>query len=224
MSAITAVTAQNSLTVNGVQFLSPAFVARQIDTVLSDYGAGAVKTGFLGQSGIIAAVAGSLRQHHPPFVIIDPVLVNHRQEAMFSGDVVQAYRDHLLPLADLITPNWAEAQLLAPQASNPETAVTYLHQLGVPHILITSIPDNHQRYDLYSDGQSRYTFLQSRLATDNTHGSGDTLSAAICAFLAQGQAMETAVAQARAFTWKAIQNGADWQLGSGHGPVWPSQT
>jgi hydroxymethylpyrimidine/phosphomethylpyrimidine kinase len=118
LSAITAVTAQNSVRVQQLHYLPPAMIAAQIDAVLSDYGAAAIKTGFLGRVEIIEVVAKRLRDWMGgglparPTLVIDPVLVNHRGEAMFAPEVAGAYREWLFPLADLVTPNRAEAALL----------------------------------------------------------------------------------------------------------------
>ena len=119
MSVLTAVTAQNSVEVTAVNLLPPEFVAAQLDAVLSDYGTQAVKTGFVGRTPLIKTIADRLREHDCGHIIIDPVLVNHRGQSMFTPDVTQAYRTHLLPLADLITPNKHEAALLA-NSSLPE--------------------------------------------------------------------------------------------------------
>ena len=206
MSVVTAVTAQNSVSVNGVQFMSPDFVAAQMDAVLSDYGATAVKTGFLGKVDIIKTVAAKIHQYRPQFVIIDPVLVNHRGETMFPPDVTDAYVNYLLPLATLVTPNRHEAALLPSDLPYP--------------ILVKSVIDGDQLIDRLSfSGQQTHQWTSPRIDTNNTHGSGDTLSAAICFYLAEGHELATAVAHARAFTHKAIQRGSNWQLGAGHGPV-----
>ncbi len=132
MSVITAVTAQNSLAVKAVQFMPPDFIAAQLEAVLSDYGADAAKTGFLGRVDVIETVATHLRQFAVPRVVIDPVLVNHRGESMFPPAVTQAYIDQLLPLAELVTPNLGEAGLLVGEKietlAEAETAVHHLHQ------------------------------------------------------------------------------------------------
>lgn len=226
MSVITAVTAQNSLAVNAVQFMPPDFIAKQLDAVLSDYGAAAAKTGFLGRVDVIETVAAKLGQFNVPHIVIDPVLVNHRGERMFPPAVTQAYIDHLLSLAELVTPNVAEAGLLTGlqvgTLAQAKTAVHHLHNLGAKNILLKRIPHENQFVDLFFDGTQMVKLETAVLDTKNTHGSGDTLSAAVCAFLARGEGMETAVCQAHHFTATAIQNAATWQFSSGHGPIWPS--
>lgn len=226
MSVITAVTAQNSLAVQGAQFMPSEFIAEQLDAVMSDYGADSAKTGFLGRVDVIETVAAKLRQFAVPHVVIDPVLVNHRGESMFPPEVTQAYIDHLLPLADLVTPNCAEASLFVGwpvcTLAEAETAVHHLHNLGSKNILLKRIPHENQFVDLFFDGKQTVRLKTAVLDTKNTHGSGDTLSAAVCAFLAKGDGMETAVRQAHQFTATAIQNAATWEFSTGHGPIWPT--
>lgn len=229
MSAITAVTAQNSARVVAVHYLPPEFVAAQIDAVLSDYGAAAIKTGFLGRVAIIEAVAERLahwRDSAPPdkpiALVVDPVLVNHRGEAMFGPEVVAAYRDRLLPLADLITPNVAEASLLWGNASDgPRTiadALVLVRRLPSA-VLLKGLRRDNAIIDLHWDGHDARELSRPRIDTANTHGSGDTLSAAICAFHARGHDWVEAIELACAFTHAAIRRGANWRLGAGHGPL-----
>ncbi|HRN67902.1 MAG TPA: hydroxymethylpyrimidine/phosphomethylpyrimidine kinase [Promineifilum sp.] len=243
MSAITAVTAQNSERVAAVHYLPPAFVAAQIDAVLSDYGAAGIKTGFLGRADTIKIVAERLnhwreRLHPRPAIIIDPVLVNHRGEAMFGPEVAAAYREWLFPLADLVTPNAAEAALLGwslestfaggPPADDqrPPTEVpgsdhpaSDREQPSVAQWLIKSLRRGDAISDAWWDGQSWTELPQPRIDTINTHGSGDTLSAAVCAYRAMGHTPLDAIRRAQAFTHAAIRRGAPWRLGAGHGPL-----
>ncbi|MBK8987506.1 MAG: bifunctional hydroxymethylpyrimidine kinase/phosphomethylpyrimidine kinase [Chloroflexi bacterium] len=228
MSVVTAVTAQNSLAVQSVQFLSPDFVTAQLEAVLFDYGADAVKTGFLGRAAIIKAVAAGLRRFAVPRLVVDPVLVNHKGEAMFDTAVTDAYISHLFPLAHLLTPNPAEAGLLLDMPvrclADGETAVRRLHALGPQHILLKRIPAGGRLVDLFFDGRTSRRLPTTKIHTHNTHGSGDVFSAAICAYWAQGMELETAVPQAQTFTAAAIRHSAQWQLGGGHGPVWPTDS
>ena len=241
MSAVTAVTAQNSARVAAVHYLPPEMIAAQIDAVLSDYGAAAIKTGFLGRVEIIAVVAERLafwrqegRLPTRPAIVIDPVLVNHRGEAMFPPAVADAYRAWLCPLADLVTPNKAEAALLGladdgQQTTDPgqegdadgqETVIRRLSP-AVPRWLVKGASRTAGTIsDVYWAGEARLELPQPRLDTPNTHGSGDSLSAAICFYVAQGHAWPEAIRRAQAFTHAAIGRGAAWRLGAGHGPVW----
>jgi hydroxymethylpyrimidine/phosphomethylpyrimidine kinase len=223
MSVVTAVTAQNSLAVTAVHPLPPDFVAAQIDAVLSDYGAAAVKTGFIGRVEIIEVIAEKLSQYRPEFIVVDPVLVNHKGQSMFSADVTQAYLEKLMPLATLVTPNRWEAALLTGKPINSRedmgTAVRQLADSGVQYVLLKGWRGKSQIVDLLF-GEGQESWLSSPfIDTDNLHGSGDTLSAAVCAFLARGEGLETAVQNAHAFTARAIRDAAEWQMGGGHGPV-----
>ncbi len=242
MSAITAVTAQNSVTVRGVHFLPPDFVAVQIDAVLSDYGAVAIKTGFLGRVDIIEAVAERLAYwlggglEPRPALVVDPVLVNHRGESMFGPEVADAYRRLLFPLADLVTPNAAEAAVLGSGGAEEQGSrgveerrgggaeekrrESRLDGISASRLLMKGWRrDGGEVVDLYWDGEQTRELSQPRIDTINTHGSGDTLSAAICAFRAQGHDWLEAVNMARAYTHAAIERGAAWRLGEGHGPL-----
>ena len=238
MSAITAVTAQNSVAVKQVHYLLPEMVAAQIDAVLGDYGAAAIKTGFLGRVEIIEVVVERLTHwsRRPdrfsenlsglsrPLIVIDPVLVNHRGEAMFGPEVAAAYRELLFPLADLVTPNAAETKLLWTTDDGPQTRDAHL---SVPAavsglssaVLLKGLRRGDQIIDAYWDGRDWTELPQPRIETTNTHGSGDTLSAAVCAFVAQGNEWLEAIRRAQAFTHAAIRRGAGWRLGAGHGPL-----
>lgn len=222
MSALTAVTAQNSAAVVAAHFLPPEFVAAQITAVLSDYGADAVKTGLIGRAETARAIADLLRGR--PHVVVDPVLVNHRGEPMFDATLTAAYRAHLLPTAALVTPNLAEAALLIgrPIASVEEmaAAAAELVALGCRAALIKGWQHGGIMLDLLHDGANVYYLAHPWIPTANTHGSGDTLSAAIAAGLAQGRPLAAAVQRARRFTLRAIAAARAWQLGRGHGPLW----
>lgn len=227
MSVLTAVTAQNSLAVNKVAWMTPHFIQAQLEAVLSDYGAAAVKTGFLGQPQIVITTFDMLQKYSLPHIVIDPVLVNHQGQVMFPDVVRQLYLRQLLPLADLLTPNLVEAAVLLNTSSldsysSIRRAAQRLHALGAKHVLIKGFRDGAETVDLLFDGAQFIDFRQPHIETKNTHGAGDTLSAAICLFLAQGEEMETAVSQAIQFTHRAIQLAARWQLGSGHGPIFVS--
>lgn len=227
MSAITAVTAQNSLTVEAIHYMPPEIVTAQIDAVLFDYGAQAVKTGFIGQEALIRPIAWHLKAHAPGPLIVDPVLVNHKGQSMFPSQVTNAYKEFLLPLADLLTPNWREAALLtglkiksAPQVKVLKLIGETLCATGAGQVLITGVPGpNETIVDWWFDGHELHPFEQPKIETINRHGSGDTLSAAICANLAQGMDMAESIAEARAFTTRALTAAAEWQMGHGHGPL-----
>jgi hydroxymethylpyrimidine/phosphomethylpyrimidine kinase len=223
MSVVTAVTAQNSVQVVGVQALSAEFVGVQLQAVLTDYGAAAVKTGFAGRVDVIETIAAKLAEFRQRNVIIDPVLVNHEGLSMFSADVAQAYVDHLFPLAALVTPNCHEATLLTgrrvKETADMAAAARSIQALGPQRVLVTGGRIGDDALDVLFDGHEMFELRAPWIQSDNTHGSGDTLSAAVTAFLAKGAGMAEAIHQAHQFTSAAIQGAANWQLGRGHGPV-----
>jgi len=226
MSVLTAVTAQNSLSVRAVHYLPPEFVAAQIDAVLSDYGAEGVKTGFIGRAALVETIAERLQAPGARPLVVDPVLVNQHGAPMFAPEVTQAYLRRLLPLADLFTPNRHEAALFLhmepPAQPTPAwlaDAARRLQALGPRAVLLKGGRIGAAQVDVLCNGTA-VTFLPTpHLDTPNTHGSGDALSAAACAFLAQGIALETAVRRAQAFTAAALRAAAPWRLGAGHGPL-----
>ena len=226
MSAVTVVTAQNSERVAALQALPAALVAAQIDVVLQDYGAAAIKTGFLGSVALVEAVAQALqpyrRQQALPLVV-DPVLVNHKGEPMFGAEVTDAYRRLLLPGCTIVTPNCREAALLCGLTvatwAQVAAAARQLCQMGAESALITGARRDGVYGDAWCDGQEVTLLEVRRVETSNTHGSGDTLSAAIAAFLGRGLPAVDALRRAQAFTAAAIQGAVSWRMGGGHGPV-----
>ena len=212
MSVVTVVTAQNSQEISAAHPIPKDMVIAQLKSVLSDYGAAVIKTGFIGRADLI------LRDGKPDFLVVDPVLVNHKGASMFPSNVTRAYQKLLLPMADLVTPNKAEAMLLS-GLSEDNDALHSLHALGCNWVLLKGKRIGGEIFDVLSDGRRLFEFRSPYLDTQNTHGSGDTLSAAICAFLAQGRTVPEAVESAHAFTHAAIKGAVKWQLGSGHGPL-----
>ena len=222
MSVLTAVTAQNSVTVAAVEFLPPEFVIRQLDTVLSDYGAAVIKSGFIGRAALVERLAERLAEWGGPLVV-DPVLVNHRGESMFPPEVTAAYREKLLPLATLVTPNRAEAAILTGRSANslPELAeqAQELQALGARAVLLKAGRLGVAQVDLYFAGQSVQEMRVPHIQTENRHGSGDTLSAGIATGLGQGLALPEAIERAQQLTQAALLAGHEWKLGAGHGPL-----
>lgn len=222
MSALTAATAQNSERVTAVQFLPPEFVAAQIEAVLSDYGADGIKTGFIGQVALVEAIAAVLAGYRQPPLVVDPVLVNHRGQMMFGAEVGAAYGRCLFPLAALITPNRREAEELSGlRVEGVNAGIAAAHRLYAAYarpVLLKAIPDGGELVDILHDGQ--ITQLRApRQQTTHTHGSGDSYSAAVAVYLAQGRPLREAVAAAHAFTQRAMRAAAAWQMGRGHGPL-----
>ena len=229
MSVLTVVTAQNSLNVLGVQPISSEFVASQLDAVLSDYGANAAKTGFIGQVDLIEVISRKVDTYNLANIVVDPVLVNHKGESMFPKPVTMAYIDYLLPRANLVTPNVREAELLTgvkiEDTGSIAKAAGQLIATGCERVLITGKRVGDEVVDYYHTGRSEVEFRSPWIDTTNIHGSGDTLSAAICAFLSLDFSYSDAIQEARAFTSAAIMGAKEWQIGEGNGPLkhWTSR-
>ncbi|HZZ95793.1 MAG TPA: bifunctional hydroxymethylpyrimidine kinase/phosphomethylpyrimidine kinase [Jatrophihabitantaceae bacterium] len=222
MSAITAVTVQNSLGVSAFYELAPHAVAEQIESVVTDIGVGAAKTGMLASAAIIAAVAETVaRLSVAPFVV-DPVAASQHGDALLRPDALTALRDQILPLATLATPNLGEVRLLTGRdvrrRADLADAAKALLDLGPTWALIKGghLADD-DAVDLLSDGTTTIEFPARRHDTAHTHGSGDTLAAAITASLARGVSMPDAVADGKRFITSAVAG--SFPLGAGLGPV-----
>ncbi len=221
-SVITAVTAQDTQHVYGVVEMEPSFVAQQIDAVLGDIGADVVKTGMLANSGIIEAVAERLRHWAVPALVVDPVMVAKGGDTLLRADAVSALREHLLPLATVVTPNLPEAEVLIGGElttwDDIREAAREIASWGVANVVIKG---GHGKgdvvTDLLFDGKDFREFSAVRVDTQSTHGTGCTFASAIAATLAKGETVEHAVMSAKAYVTKALQNA--YPLGHGHGPV-----
>jgi hydroxymethylpyrimidine/phosphomethylpyrimidine kinase len=223
-SAVTALTAQNTRGVVAVEMVSAAMVAAQIAAVLDDIAVDAVKIGMLGTPQVIATVAQGLARFRGP-VVLDPVMVAKSGDKLLDDDAVQSLLRDLLPRADILTPNLPEAARLlncAP-ARSPEEAVAQgraLCALGARAVLMKG---GHAEGPVCTDvlvSDAGVVSLQSpRIATDHTHGTGCSLSAAIAAGLARGDAPEAAVRRAHGWLHGAIVAGQTLGIGQGHGPV-----
>jgi hydroxymethylpyrimidine/phosphomethylpyrimidine kinase len=223
MTAVTALTAQNSLTVAGVHKLPPSFVADQIRVTLEDLGADAVKTGMMADAPIIEAAADVLDSMASDFPwVIDPVMVSTNKDRLLDEDAVSALKDRLVLKAALTTPNMAEAELLTglvvDSADAMEAAGRALVEAGAGAALITG---GHLKGDgvidvlVSSAGVER--FEAARIESTNTHGTGCTLASAIATGLAQGQGIRDAVIRARDYLRDAIRTAPGY--GAGHGPL-----
>ena len=222
-SAITAVTAQNTVGVRGVVVLDPEFVAAQIDAVLDDIACDAVKTGMLGTAGVVRAVAARLAAYEARNVVIDPVMIAKSGDRLLAEDARSAVVGDLLPVARIVTPNLPEAGALLGGEVTRETmeeAARALCELGAGAAVIkgghlSGGPAVDVLYDAASGEVHR--FGAPRIETTNTHGTGCTFASAIAAFLARGWRLERAVAWAKRFVTEAIRRGLP--LGAGHGPT-----
>lgn len=211
MSAITAVTAQNSVGVTGVFNLPAEFVARQIDAVLDDFGADAVKLGMLSTAEIVSVVAARLRAHAVARVVLDPVMIAKSGDALLQPDARAALVREVLPLAWVVTPNLHEAAALAGMPVESEAdmaaAARRIHALGPGHVLVKGGHLKDSATDILWDGHTLTRFPGERLDSTSTHGTGCTFSAAIAAGLARGRDLHAAVHEAKAYVTAAIREG-----------------
>ncbi len=221
MSVITAVTAQNSLGVQGVENLSPPFVAQQLRSVLGDFGTDAAKCGMLSTAPIIEAVAGVLGEHRVEKLVVDPVMVAKSGDHLLQPDARKALIERILPLALVVTPNLPEAEALAgipvTDRADMAEAARRIHALGPRYVLVKGGHLKGDAVDLLWNGRETTEFTAPRVDSANTHGTGCTLSAAIAASLARGQALGDAIRAAKAYVTKAIREG--FKAGRGVGQL-----
>ena len=221
MSVITAVTAQNSLGVQGVENLPPGFVAQQLDSVLDDFGADAAKCGMLSTAPIIEAVAEVLRERPIANLVVDPVMVSKSGDPLLRPDARRALVDRILPLALVVTPNLPEAGALTgfpvTDRESMEAAARRIADLGPRHVLVKGGHLKGDPHDLLWDGHVFREFRGERIDSPNTHGTGCTLSAAITAGLALGQSLTDSITRAKAYVARAILEG--FQAGHGVGQL-----
>ncbi len=219
MSVVTAVTAQNSLGVHGVHELPPAFVARQIDAVLGDFGADAVKLGMLASAPIVVAVAARLRDHRVERLVVDPVMVAKSGDPLLATDAREALIAEILPQALVVTPNLHEASVLAgipvETVAEMQEAARLILALGPRHVLVKGGHLKTDATDILWDGREFTRLSAPRIESRNTHGTGCTFSAAIAAGLARGRPLADAVRDAKAYVRCAIREG--FQPGHGVG-------
>jgi hydroxymethylpyrimidine/phosphomethylpyrimidine kinase len=222
LSAITAVTAQNTQGVYAVQEVQPEIVREQILCLFNDIGIDAVKIGMVSSVGIVKAVARALQETKPKAVVLDPVMVSKSGHALLAPQAREALQQELFPLADLITPNLQEAELLLGERISSlqemEQAARQLSRLGPGQVVLKGGHlQGPQAVDVYYDGRS-FEYLQKEfIATRNTHGTGCTFSSAIAACLARGSSWLEAVEQAKEYVYQAIKFALP--LGQGHGPT-----
>ncbi|MCC7260405.1 MAG: bifunctional hydroxymethylpyrimidine kinase/phosphomethylpyrimidine kinase [Alphaproteobacteria bacterium] len=221
MTAVTALTAQNTLGVQGILDVPPKFIAQQMRLVLDDIGADAVKTGMLHRASVIAAVAGVLEEYHTIPLVLDPVMVAKGGAALLEEDAMAALK-RFLPRAFIITPNIPEAELLTGteirSLDDMKRAAEALRRMGPQAVLVKGGHlEGAALYDVYLDDDGMQRFESARIDTPHTHGTGCTLASAIATGLAQGLAPYKAVARARAYVREAIL--AAPGFGHGHGPL-----
>ncbi len=225
-TALTALTAQNTVAVRDVFPVPAEFVRRQLEAVFADIRVDAVKIGMLGTVDVVRTVADILRSHRPRFIVLDPVLRASTGARLMDADAVQAVRDELLPLVTVITPNAAEAGALLGTASprspaEARDAAAELVRRGARAVVITGghLADAEVCVDVLYDGVTFRELRVTRVAGASTHGTGCTYSSAVAALLAQGRDLPQACADAQRFVANSIAHGAKLRVGQGAGPV-----
>ncbi|HKL38948.1 MAG TPA: bifunctional hydroxymethylpyrimidine kinase/phosphomethylpyrimidine kinase [Bacteroidales bacterium] len=226
MSVLTAITAQNTLGVQGIHPIPDGMIGQQIRSIFDDMGADVVKTGMLHSSGVIKTISETLRDYPRPPLVVDPVMVATSGDKLLQDDAVQTMIEVMLPMATLITPNRPEAELILERKLNTfdqaRQAAKDLAQTGAGAILLKGGHSNEKEvldllYIPQKDELVEMTF--QRVETPNTHGTGCTLASAIAAWLARGFPIKEATRKGLDYTHQAIKNGASYKLGKGHGPV-----
>lgn len=221
MSAITALTAQNTTGVRAIQESTPEFLKQQLDAVFEDIYPDAVKIGMVASVDLIRVIAERLRAYQAKNIVVDPVMVATAGSALIKNDAVQAMVKELLPLAAVVTPNIPEAEILSNQKiENKEDMQRAAKYIGDTYGCAVLLKGGHSIYDandlLYTEGKLRW-FEGKRIDNPNTHGTGCTLSSAIAANLAKGFSLEESIIRAKDFISGALAAMLD--LGNGSGPM-----
>ncbi|MEA3375144.1 MAG: bifunctional hydroxymethylpyrimidine kinase/phosphomethylpyrimidine kinase [Chloroflexota bacterium] len=225
MTALTAITAQNTVGVQGVFELPADFVGQQIDSVMSDIGADAWKTGMLSNADIICVLADRARRYRVERLVVDPVMVAKSGDPLLRQEARQTLIDELVPLAYLTTPNHHEAQVLTgleiETVADMREAARAIHALGAQNVVVKGghLPAAASAIDVLYDGRELTEFDAPRVDTRNTHGTGCTYASSIAAELAKGHSVRDAVATAKAYLTAALQAAVDLDIGEGHGPI-----
>ena len=216
MSAIVALTAQNTVGVTAVHELPPAFVRAQLDAVFTDIGVDAAKTGMLFSRALIETVAAFLSEHPVPLVV-DPVMVASSGAKLLEDDAVGVLVGLLFPLAAVVTPNLPEAKALAGLDAPPRELAERLHELGAPAVIVTG-GHGERPVDHLFDGEEHFEIPVQRHEVAATHGAGCTHSATLAARLARGESLADAARGAAESASRAVERGLV-ELGAGDGPV-----
>jgi hydroxymethylpyrimidine/phosphomethylpyrimidine kinase len=220
MSAITAITAQNTQGVHAALNLPPELVAEQIDAVLEDIGTDAAKTGMLSSPAIIETVASCIRKWQLR-VVVDPVMRAKGGAPLLQPEAVTTIRTTLLPLAEVVTPNIPEAEILTEKqietVEDMQEAARAIYDLGARHVVIKGGHRSGDALDVYFDGRNFFELRAERIQTRHTHGTGCTFSSAIAAYLACGLSVSKAISKAKYYITEAIRYAPE--LGHGHGPT-----
>ncbi len=224
MSAITALTAQNTLGVQGVYEIDPSFVESQINSIMNDIGADVWKTGMLANKQIVEVVAKSARKYKIP-IVVDPVMLARGGDPLLKLDAVETYKSKLFPLTHILTPNRKEAEYLSKEIietlEDTKKVAKQLHKIGPRYVLIKGghIETENEAVDVLFDGKEFTEFHSKRFKTQNTHGTGCTYASAIAAEIAKGNDVKHAIYIAKSYITAAIMKADELNIGKGHGPT-----
>lgn len=225
-SAITALTAQNTCAVQGIHAVPANFLTQQLDAVFTDIHFDAVKIGMLHSSEVILTVKNALVKYGAKNIVLDPVMVATSGDPLLKEEAIETLKHELIPLASLITPNLPEAALLLnTEITKQEESEAFARKLSDTFGISVLLKAGHFKENIVTDvlynirTEIATSFSNPRIETNNTHGTGCTLSSAIASFLAKENTLEMAVAQAITYTHNAILAGKEYALGNGHGPV-----
>ena len=220
-SALTAITAQNTVGVTAVHEIPTDMIAAQIEAIIGDIGADAVKTGMLSSTAIVETVATELRRHRVDRLVVDPVMVAKSGDTLLREEAVDVLRNLLVPLALVVTPNIPEAETLIEGKIETDDdmrrAAELIVGMGARSVVVKGGHREGPATDLFYDGASFHEFTAPRFETKNTHGTGCTFASAVAAGLAQGKSPLESVAQAKDFVTEAIRR--SFPIGQGHGPL-----
>jgi len=222
MSAITAVTSQNTMGVDAVRVLSPETVATQIDAVYQDLPVNAVKSGMLANAEVAETVADRLQEYAPGYFVLDPVMKSESGQSLLEEDAIEIMKTKLFPLALVVTPNKAEAEVLSGKVietvADMEEAARTIYDFGPAYVLVKGgHMGGAEATDVLFDGINCYPFSSPRVDAPNNHGTGCTFASAITAYLARGFELSEAISKAKFFLHNALVQGLE--MGKGPGPV-----
>ncbi|WP_300796354.1 bifunctional hydroxymethylpyrimidine kinase/phosphomethylpyrimidine kinase [uncultured Bacteroides sp.] len=225
-SAITAITVQNTCGVTGIHPVPASYVKAQIEAVMTDIKPSAIKIGMINDVEIVKAIAESIKEYKPKFVVFDPVMVSTSGCKLIEDKAIEAIKEELIPLSTIITPNLSEAMVLTgdniSDAASMTAAGNKILESGCGAVLIKGghLEGNDMCDVLCIKGENTpYIYTASKISSKNTHGTGCTLSSSIATYLALGETLQEAVRKAKDYVHKGILNGKDVCIGSGHGPL-----
>ena len=220
-SALTAITAQNTVGVTAVHQIPTDIIAAQIEAVITDIGADAVKTGMLASSAIIEVVVQRLKSHQVRRLVVDPVMVAKSGDSLLEEEAIEALRTRLMPLAAVVTPNILEAEALTGMGISSEADMKHtaekIVEMGARSVVVKGGHRQGPATDLFYDGSRFQEFTAPRIDSRNIHGTGCTFASAVAAGLARGMEVIDAVALAKEYVTEAIRR--SFPVGQGHGPL-----